>query len=72
MRSAAIGAAAATLVLALVVAVGVAFSPSRAAAQVGTPPVAAVSPGSVAGVAQSVGPAVVSVRTDQGLGSGVI
>jgi S1-C subfamily serine protease len=34
--------------------------------------VAAAAPGTVAAVAQSVGPAVVSVRTDQGLGSGVI
>jgi S1-C subfamily serine protease len=33
---------------------------------------AAPAPGSIAAVAQSVGPAVVSVRTDQGLGSGVI
>jgi S1-C subfamily serine protease len=33
---------------------------------------AAAAPGTVAAVAQMVGPAVVSVRTDQGLGSGVI
>lgn len=32
----------------------------------------AAAPGTVAAVAQTVGPAVVSVRTDQGLGSGVI
>ncbi|MCA1647858.1 MAG: trypsin-like peptidase domain-containing protein [Chloroflexi bacterium] len=42
-------------------------------AQVATAPItAAAAPGTVAAVAQTVGPAVVSVRTDQGLGSGVI
>src|SRR6266550_2574462 len=61
---------------------------SRAAAQPGAAQVAAANPstgvaqvaaaintaqaGTVAAVAQMVGPAVVSVRTDQGLGSGVI
>jgi S1-C subfamily serine protease len=52
---------------------------SRPAARAAGAPVAltttsaAVAPaGTVAAVAQSVGPAVVSVRTDQGLGSGVI
>jgi S1-C subfamily serine protease len=52
---------------------------SRPTAQAAGAPVAArttntatAPAGSVAAVAQSVGPAVVSVRTDQGLGSGVI
>jgi S1-C subfamily serine protease len=33
---------------------------------------AAAAPGTIAAVAQTVGPAIVSVRTDQGLGSGVV
>jgi S1-C subfamily serine protease len=45
---------------------------SRANAQAQTTFAAAAPAGSYAAVAQSVGPAVVSVRTDQGLGSGVI
>jgi S1-C subfamily serine protease len=44
-----------------------------AAAQVAaTTSSAAAQPGTIGAVAQSVGPAVVSVRTDQGLGSGVV
>src|SRR5260370_30438704 len=60
------------------VVVGQSMPMSRAAAQATAPQVtAATNPtaaptGSVAAVAQMVGPAVVSVRTDQGLGSGVI
>src|SRR6266508_5635955 len=46
-------------------------SPTAAAQAVTTVALAAPA-GSVAAVAQSVGPAVVSVRTNQGLGSGVI
>jgi putative serine protease PepD len=66
-----------------VVAVGVAtihaFVPARATTQATTAQAAPAGQsatqapqGSAAAVAQSVGPAVVSVRTDQGLGSGVI
>ncbi|MBV9131688.1 MAG: trypsin-like peptidase domain-containing protein [Chloroflexi bacterium] len=64
-RSLAVGVAIGGLAVALVVAIGLTLSPSRATAAV-------AAPGTVAAVAQSVGPAVVSVRTDQGLGSGVI
>src|SRR5215831_17462367 len=69
------------LALVLVAVVGVAvvsqggFAPQATAQAVRaqTAPVALAAPaGSVAAVAQSVGPAVVSVRTNQGLGSGVI
>jgi S1-C subfamily serine protease len=66
-------AAAGILVVAAAASSGVSVSLSNAAAQ--PAPVAATAaaaPGTVAAVAQSVGPAVVSVRTDQGLGSGVI
>jgi S1-C subfamily serine protease len=74
LRSATIGAGTAAVVLGLVVALGVAYSPERATAQVGTQVLAAGTLGSVAAVAQAVGPAVVSVRTDQGPapGSGMI
>ncbi len=57
------------LVLAAIAVVAVA-NPMHATAQQQT--AATAPPGTVAAVAQSVGPAVVSVRTDQGLGSGVI
>jgi S1-C subfamily serine protease len=67
------------LALALVAVVGVAvvsqggFAPQATAQAVRAAPVALAAPASsVAAVAQSVGPAVVSVRTNQGLGSGVI
>src|SRR5690348_10365079 len=66
--------AAGILVVAAAASSGVTVSfPSAAHAQAAQSPVAATAPGgTVAAVAQSVGPAVVSVRTDQGLGSGVI
>jgi len=71
--------AAAGVALLLVGAViGQSMPMSRAAAQAYGPQVtgatntAAAPTGTVAAVAQLVGPAVVSVRTDQGLGSGVI
>ncbi len=60
------------------VVVGQSMPTSRVAAQANGPHVtaatttAAAPTGTVAAVAQTVGPAVVSVRTDQGLGSGVI
>jgi S1-C subfamily serine protease len=69
------------LALVLVAVVGIAvvnqgaFAPQATAqpAHAQAAPVALAAPaGSVAAVAQSVGPAVVSVRTNQGLGSGVI
>jgi serine protease Do len=66
---------AAALVAVLVIAVGIAQAPTApASAQTTTRSAAAATApaGTVAAVAQSVGPAVVSVRTDQGLGSGVI
>jgi len=69
-RSTLVGAALGALSIAVVTAAGVALLPSHAAAQQAAATVAA--PGTVAAVAQTVGPAVVSVRTDQGLGSGVI
>src|ERR1700704_1932417 len=66
----------AALMAVLVIAVGIAqmFPTAPAVAQTATRNAApAPAPaGTVAAVAQSVGPAVVSVRTDQGLGSGVI
>jgi S1-C subfamily serine protease len=69
-----VGAAGALLLAA--VAIGLVFSPVRATAESPSAPAltaaAAVAPGTIPAVAQSVGPAVVSVRTDQGLGSGVI
>jgi S1-C subfamily serine protease len=77
-RSAAVGGLVGALVAALVIGVGLVLSPARATAQSSPSPspsgqtAATVAPGSIAAVAQSVGPAVVSVRTDQGLGSGVI
>src|SRR5438874_6373485 len=71
--------AAAGLALLMVgVVVGQSMPMSRVVAQPYGPQVTAASntpaapTGTVAGVAQTVGPAVVSVRTDQGLGSGVI
>lgn len=69
-RSILVGAALGALSVMVVAAASVALLPSHAAAQQATASVAA--PGTVAAVAQTVGPAVVSVRTDQGLGSGVI
>src|SRR4051812_12798459 len=66
----------AALMAVLVIAVGIAqmFPTAPAVAQTATRNAAAATApaGTVAAVAQSVGPAVVSVRTDQGLGSGVI
>src|SRR5438045_8353307 len=59
-------------------AIGQSLTTPRAAAQPTAPQVTAATnsssapAGTVAAVAQLVGPAVVSVRTDQGLGSGVI
>jgi S1-C subfamily serine protease len=67
---------AAALMGVLVVAVGFGqmFGTAPVSAQTTTRSAAAATApaGTVAAVAQSVGPAVVSVRTDQGLGSGVI
>jgi serine protease Do len=80
LRSVAVGAIGG-LLLAIAVACGLVLSPVRATAQstattpamTGASTTAAVAAaGSIPAVAQSVGPAVVSVRTDQGLGSGVI
>jgi S1-C subfamily serine protease len=68
-------AAAGILVVAAAASSGVTLSVGGASAQSAQAPVAATASapvGTVAAVAQSVGPAVVSVRTDQGLGSGVI
>lgn len=65
-------------ILALGTVIGQAFPAPRVAAQVvgsqvtATTNGPAAAPGTVAAVAQMIGPAVVSVRTDQGLGSGVI
>jgi serine protease Do len=71
-RSLVIGAAVGALVIGLLAGTGLLLEPSRATAQPAASTAAAAAPGTVASVAQSVGPAVVSVRTDQGLGSGVI
>jgi S1-C subfamily serine protease len=75
-RSVLIGVVAGFFVAALIVGCGLLIGPRPATAQLAfNPPLAAAAapaPGSIAAVAQSVGPAVVSVRTDQGLGSGVI
>ena len=68
-------AAAGVALLMVGVVVGQSMPMSRVAAQPYGPQVsttAAAPTGTVAAVAQTVGPAVVSVRTDQGLGSGVI
>jgi S1-C subfamily serine protease len=71
-------AAAAVALVVFGVVIGQALPMPRAAAQPSAPQVtaatntAAAPTGTVAAVAQMVGPAVVSVRTDQGLGSGVI
>jgi S1-C subfamily serine protease len=66
--------AGALAIVALSVAGTLAFTNANAAAPVAIAAAApaAQQPGTVGGVAQSVGPAVVSVRTDQGLGSGVV
>jgi S1-C subfamily serine protease len=70
-----IGGVAMLAVLALV-ALGLVSQSAPGAANVAAQPVTTVAlaapAGSVAAVAQSVGPAVVSVRTNQGLGSGVV
>jgi serine protease Do len=77
------GVALVALLLAAAVTSGVTVSFSRPSAQAAGAPLAATSSnaattgsiaatGTVAAVAQTVGPAVVSVRTDQGLGSGVV
>jgi S1-C subfamily serine protease len=69
-----IGSVVALAVLA-VVALGLVSQnagPTQVAAQAVTTVALAAPAGSVAAVAQSVGPAVVSVRTNQGLGSGVL
>jgi serine protease Do len=67
-------AAALMAVLVIAVGLGQSFVTPPASAQTTTRSAAAATApaGTVAAVAQSVGPAVVSVRTDQGLGSGVI
>ena len=75
-RSVVIGGASGALVAALIIGSGLVLSPTRATAQLASsPPVvaaAAAAPGTIAAVAETAGPAVVSVRTDQGLGSGVV
>src|SRR4051794_13976989 len=75
-RSVVVGGTAGALVAALVLGSGVVLSPVGASAQLASnPPIvtaAAAAPGTIAAVAETAGPAVVSVRTDQGLGSGVI
>ncbi len=79
-RFVAVQAAAAVAIVVVTVAVMQGLTPAAATAQatpnspvVATTANAATAPaGSVAAVAQQVGPAVVSVRTDQGLGSGVV
>ncbi|MBV9582351.1 MAG: trypsin-like peptidase domain-containing protein [Chloroflexi bacterium] len=75
-RSVVVGGVVGFLLAVAIVAGGLAIAPRHATAQqAATPPAvvaAAPAPGTIAAVAQSVGPAVVSVRTDQGLGSGVI
>jgi S1-C subfamily serine protease len=71
-------AATALALVVVTVAVSQGLTPTRATAQATASPLtatvaSATAPaGSVTAVAQQVGPAVVSVRTDQGLGSGVI
>jgi S1-C subfamily serine protease len=71
-------AAAALAIVVATVAATQTLSPAPAAAQASANQMAALAvnstapAGSVAAVAQQVGPAVVSVRTDQGLGSGVV
>jgi S1-C subfamily serine protease len=71
-------AATAVAIVVVTVAVTQGLNPARATAQSSGSPLAATTTaaaapaGSVAAVAQQVGPAVVSVRTDQGLGSGVV
>jgi S1-C subfamily serine protease len=67
-------AAALMAVLVIGVGLGQMFPTAPASAQTATRSAAAATApaGTVAAVAQTVGPAVVSVRTDQGLGSGVI
>lgn len=77
-RFLAVQAGAALVIVAVTVGVMQGLAPVQVAAQASSSPVAATSVeatapiGSVAAVAQQVGPAVVSVRTDQGLGSGVL
>jgi len=75
-RSVLVGGVAGFLTAVLIAGCGLLVGPRPATAQpASNPPLttaAAPAPGSIAAVAQSVGPAVVSVRTDQGLGSGVI
>jgi S1-C subfamily serine protease len=72
-------AAAALAIVVVTVAVTQGLTPAPVTAQATSSPLAATTvnattapAGSVAAVAQQVGPAVVSVRTDQGLGSGVV
>ncbi len=62
----------AALMAVVVIAVGIALSPASAQTTTRSAAAATAPAGTFASVAQSVGPAVVSVRTDQGLGSGVI
>jgi S1-C subfamily serine protease len=64
--------AALALAIAAAVTSGVSVTLTRPTTAQAAPVTAAAPAGTVAAVAQSVGPAVVSVRTDQGLGSGVI
>ena len=77
-RFLAVQAAAALAIVVVTVAVSQGLAPAQATAQATSSPMAATAVnatapiGSVAAVAQQVGPAVVSVRTDQGLGSGVV
>jgi S1-C subfamily serine protease len=80
VRSVGIGAGFGVVIAAAVLAAGLVLAPMRATAQPAANPsgpgtslnAATVTSGTIPAVAQSVGPAVVSVRTDQGLGSGVI
>src|SRR5437870_1341616 len=62
----------AALMAVLVIAIGIAQSPASAQTTTRSAAAASAPAGTVAAVAQTVGPAVVSVRTDQGLGSGVV
>src|SRR5258708_24824023 len=77
-RATTVLAAAAVALVVVGVVIGQSLPMPRAAAQPVGPQVTAATntatapTGTVAAVAQMVGPAVVSVRTDQGLGSGVI
>src|SRR5882672_2198301 len=77
-RFLAVQAVAALALVAVTVGVTQSLAPAQATAQATRSPAAATAVnapapvGTVAAVAQTVGPAVVSVRTDQGLGSGVI